>query len=345
MKKTLVAMSIVLFFSAGPGVDGQQKPAFATYREMRAHLGQLFEQKKYAEAASLLESVLDLFPENVPANTFNLAAARAYLGEADKAVAALEEGHRRGVFYGTWDFGAELWAPVKGSPRFDAFWKTNEARIAEASRRATVKIEVETPAGYDPARTYPLFIALHGGGESIAELKPLWTSDRLRGEFLTAFVQSTQVASLKGFHWQDETITLRDLEEAYRRILRQYPVDSGRVIIGGFSSGGFGTFVAAFRNIFPIRGFFALCPAVPEAVRDEDVKAAVGRGLRGTILTTELDQRTDAQRAFAERLKGLGFPVEFHIAPNIGHWFPEDFGARLDRAIGLILPDAPAPRR
>ena len=345
MKKTLVAMSIVLFISARLGVAGQQKPAFATYPEMRAHLGQLFEQKKYAEAASLLESVLDLFPENILANTFNLAAARAYLGEADKAVAALEEGHRRGVFYGTWDFGAELWAPVKGSPRFDAFWKENEARIAEASRRAIVKIEVETPAGYDPARTYPLFIALHGGGESIAELKPLWTSDRLRGEFLTAFVQSTQVASLKGFHWQDETITLRDLEEAYQRILRQYPVDSGRVIVGGFSSGGFGTFVAAFRDIFPIRGFFALCPAVPEAVRDEDIKAAVSRGLRGTVLTTELDQRTDAQRAFAERLKGLGLPVEFHIAPNIGHWFPEDFGARLDRAIGLILPAAPGPRR
>ncbi len=211
MKKTFVAMSLVLFMSAGPAVTAQEKPTFANYQDMRAHLGQLFEQKKYAEAAALLESVLDLFPENVLANTFNLAAARAYLGEADKAVAALEEGHRRGVFYGTWDFGAALWAPVKGSPRFDVFWKANEARIAEASSRATVKIEVVTPAGYDPARTYPLFIALHGGGESIAELKPIWTSDRLRVEFVTAYVQSTQVASMKGFHWQDEALTLRDL--------------------------------------------------------------------------------------------------------------------------------------
>ena len=345
MKNTFVAMSIVLFISAGPAVTAQEKPAFANYKDMRAHLGQLFEQKKYAEAASLLESVLDLFPENVLANTYNLAAARAYLGEADKAVAALEEGHRRGVFYGIWEFGAELWTPVKASPRFDAFRKANEARIAEASRRATVKIEVETPAGYDPARTYPLFIALHGGGESIAELKPIWTSDRLRGEFLTAFVQSTQVASMKGFHWQDEAITLRDLEEAYQRILRQYPVDGGRVIIGGFSSGGFGTFVAAFRNIFPVRGFFALCPAVPKPSATRTSRPRRAAASSGTILTTELDQRTDAQRAFAERLKGLGFPVEFHIAPNIGHWFPEDFGARLDRAIGLILPDAPAPRR
>jgi acetyl esterase/lipase len=344
MKKTAAAISIVLFLSAGAVVAGQERPAFATYREMRAHLGQLFEQKKYAEAASLLESVLDLFPENVLANTFNLAAARAYLGESDKAVAALEEGHRRGVFYGTWDFGAELWTPVKGTPRFDAFWKENQTRIAEAQSRATVKLEAVTPAGYDPARTYPLFIALHGGGESIAELKPNWTSPRLVGEFITVYVQSTQVASMKGFHWQDEALTLRDLEEAYRTILRQYPVDAGRVIIGGFSSGGFGAFVAAFRDLFPVRGFVALCPGVPQAVRDEDVRTAAARGLRGTILTTEMDERAEAQRAFAERLKCLGLPVEFHITPNVGHWFPEDFGVQLDKAIGLILPTAPGRR-
>jgi len=345
MKKTLVAMSIVLFFSVGPGVAGRQKPAFATYREMRAHLGQLFEQQKYAEAASLLESVLDLFPENVLANTFNLAAARAYLGEADKAVAALEEGHRRGVFYGTWDFGGDLWTPFKGSPRFDAFWKENEARIAEAQSRAVLLTDVLTPAGYDPARTYPLFIALHGGGETVAELKPLWTSPRLRSDFITVYVQSTQVASMKGFHWQDVALTRRDVEAAYKKVLSQYPVDAGRVVIGGFSSGGYGAMVAAFAGLFPVRGFIALCPPVPEVLRDEDILGAKGRGLRGTILTTEMDHRVEAQRAFAERLKGLGLPVEFHMTPDIGHWFPEDFGAQLDRAVGLILPAAPGPRR
>lgn len=345
MKKTLVAIAVVQFILAGPAVAAQEKPAFSNYKDMRAHLGQLFEQKKYAEAASLLESVLDLFPENVLANTFNLAVARAYLGEADKAVAALEEGHRRGVFYGIWDFGAELWATVKASPRFDAFWKENQSRIAEAQSRAVLLTDVLTPEGYDPARTYPLFIALHGGGETVAELKPLWTSPRLRSDFITVYVQSTQVASMKGFHWQDVDLTRRDVEAAYKKVLAQYPVDAGRVVIGGFSSGGYGAMVAAFADLFPVRGFVALCPPVPEALRDEDLLGAKARGLRGTILTTELDQRADAQRAFAERLKGLGLPVEFQMTPNIGHWFPEDFGAQLDRAIGLILPSAPAPRR
>ena len=340
MKRPFAFLGIVLCsLSLAASLPGQEKRDFASYKEMREYLGTLFQQKKFAEAASLLEGVLDQFPDNVVANTYNLAAARASLGDADKAIGALEEGHRRGIFYGIWDFAGQLWEPLKASPRFEAFWKENQARIEEAQQKTPMTIEAMTPAGYDPAKKYPLFIALHGGGESTADLKPLWTSPRLRGEFITAFVQSSQVASMRGFHWQDVAVTRKDLEAAYKRILEQYPVDTGRVIIGGFSSGGFGSLVAALQNFFPVRGFVALCPEVPQTISDEDILAAKARGLRGTLLTTEQDNRVDRQRALISRLEKLGLPAEIHVTPNIGHWFPDDFGTLLDRAIGMILPD------
>jgi acetyl esterase/lipase len=345
MKDRWIVVMIVLSLLTGAPARGQEKKEFADYKEMRAYLGELFQLKKYAEAAALLESVMDRFPANVLANTFNLAAARVYLGENDKAVEALEEGHRRGVFFGLWDFIAEFWNPLRETPRFQAFLKANQARVDEAQSKAVLLTDVVTPDGYDPAKTYPLFIALHGGGESVAELKPLWTSPRLRSEFITVYVQSTQVASMKGFHWQDAGLTRRDIEAAYKRVLGQYPVDAGRVIIGGFSSGGYGAMVVVFGDLFLVRGFVALCPAVPETLGDADILAAKARGLRGTLLTTELDNRVEAQRALAERMQKLGLAVEFHLSPNVGHWFPDDFAARLDRAIGLILAEAPAPGR
>jgi predicted esterase len=338
MKKIVVILSIVLCSLPWASLRGQEKREFGSYQEMREYLGELFQQKKYGEAASLLESVLDRFPDNVLANTYNLAAARVYLGEADKAIQALEEGHRRGAFYGVWDFAAELWDPIKRSPRFETFQKANQARIEEAQKKASMKIEAVTPAGYDPAKKYPLFIALHGGGESTADFRPSWTSPRLRAEFITVFVQSSQVAGMKGFHWQDVAVTRRDLEAAYKRILDQYPVDPGRVIIGGFSSGGFGSLVAAFGDFFPVLGFVALCPEVPGTITDEDILAAKARGLRGMLLTTELDNRVEPQRALMIRMEKLGLPVEFHLTPNIGHWYPTDFEGLLDRALGLILP-------
>jgi predicted esterase len=337
MLKRRTALTVLLCSFLLGSVLAQERKEFADYKEMRAYLGELFQQKKYAEAAALLESVLDRFPANVLANTFNLAYARTFLGDPDKVVEALEEGLRRGIFYGLWDFTAKAWDPFRDRPRFRAFLEANESRIKEAQAKAAMTMEVVTPEGYDPGKTYPLFIALHGGGDSVADFRPLWTSPRLRAEFITAYVQSSQVASMRGFHWQDVALTRRDVRAAYERVLNAYPVDAGRVVVGGFSSGGYASLIAAFGDLVPARGFIALCPVVPDVIGDEDIRAAQARGLRGTLLTTELDNRVEAQRAFVERLEKHGLKAVFRLTPNIGHWYPKDFEALLDEAIGFVL--------
>jgi predicted esterase len=337
MKKTFVILAIILIPLTLASPQAQEKREFGTYKEMREYLGELFRQEKYAEAASLLESVLDRFPDNVVANTYNLALARLSLGDTEKTVQALEEGHRRGIFYGIWSFAAKRWDPVKNSPRFEAFLKENQARVDEAQKKASMKIETAPPEGYDPVKKYPLFIALHGGGESISDFRPSWTSPRLREEFITVYVQSSQIASMTGFHWQDVAITRKELKTAYRQTLEQYPVDTDRVIIGGFSSGGFGSLVVALKKYLPVRGFVVLCPEVPTTISDDDILAAKTHGLRGTLLTTEADNRVEQQRALIERLEESGLSVDFHLTPAIGHWYPKDFEALLDNAIGFIL--------
>jgi hypothetical protein len=296
------------------------------------------QQKKYAEAATLLERVMDRFPDHVRANTYNLAIMRVLTGETDKAIQALDDGLRRGIFYGLWDFEGEVLAPLKKHERFEAFRKQNLARLEKVQRKTSMKVEVATPSGYDPSTTYPLFVALHGGGEGLAEFKPNWGSPRLRAEFITAYVQSSQVASMTGFHWQDEAMTRRDLEAAYKEVLGKHPVDTSRVFIGGFSSGGLASLTAAFHQFLPVRGFVALCPEVPTTITDSDVVAAGKRGLRGTLLTTEFDRRLEQQRALAGRWSTPGLAGEIIVTPDIGHWYPKDFEQQLDRAIDRILP-------
>lgn len=332
----LVMASLLLGAAQGMREQG-------TYREMRDRAGELYHQKKYAEAATLLESMVDRFPDHVRANTYNLAAMRVLLGEYDKALQALQEGLRRGAFYGLWDFERDVMAPLKTHGGFQAFWKQNLSRLEDAQSRAAMKVEVVTPIGYDPSRKYPLFLALHGGGENLEEFRPNWVSPRLRAEFITAYVQSSQVADMTGFHWQDEIRTRRDLEAAYRDVSAKYSVDRDRVLVGGFSSGGFASLVAAFHQFLPVRGFVALCPEVPTSIGDDDMVAAARRGLRGSLLTTELDGRAALQRAFAARWKAIGVDAEIVVTPNVGHWYPADFGQQLDRAIDRIL--APARER
>ena len=307
------------------------------YQAMREYVGELHQQKKYADAAALLERMVSRFPHNVLANTYNLAVMRVLSGDVDKATEALEDGLQRGVFYGKWDFDGEMLAPLKLHDRFQAFWKQNLARLDEAQRKAAMKLEVVTPDGYNPSRPWPLFVALHGGGENLADFKPNWVSPRLRSDFITAYVQSAQVASMTGFHWQDEGLTRRDLEAAFRDVLARYSVDRDRVVVGGFSSGGFASLVTAFHQFLPVRGFVALCPEVPTSIGDSEIAAAATRGMRGSLLTTAFDRRIETQRRLADRWKTLGLDGEFVVTPNTGHWYPQDFGQQLDRAVDRIL--------
>ncbi len=150
MKQLMLIMLVVVGMLSPLTAHRQDKREAGSYPEMRAYLGELFEQKKYAEAAAMLERVLDRFPDHVRANTFNLAAARALMGQPDKAIDALEEGLRRGAFYSRWDFDPAAMAPLKQHPRFAAFFQANLDRIAEADKKASMKLEVATPPGYDP---------------------------------------------------------------------------------------------------------------------------------------------------------------------------------------------------
>lgn len=306
---------------------------FADYQAMRQRVGDLFAQKKYAAAAVILKGGLDKFPDHQLANTINLALTALLQKDLEKAIYWLEEGHRRALFYNKWTFLGELWKPLADHARFKALLHENEMRIAAAQKQASMKLELVKPAGFNPKRRYPLFIALHGGGENVADFKPHWTSPRLQKEFVVAFVQSSQVADMKGFHWQDDAITRNELTWAYKEILQQVSVDPQRVYIGGFSSGGYGSMIALFSGIIPVKGFVILCPELPADPDDAQLTLLARRKIRGTLLTTELDRRIERQKAFVKRLNAGKVAVKLKITPNIGHWYPNDLPQLIDEAL------------
>jgi hypothetical protein len=87
----------------------------------------------------------------------------------------------------------------------------------------------------------------------------------------------------------------------------------------------------------PVAGFVVLCPARPEGFTAEKVRAAAQRGVRGTLLTTEMDQRLEDQKAMAALMELEGFPCDFVVTPDVGHWYPEDLDTRIDLAVAHVL--------
>lgn len=309
---------------------------FADYPAMRKRVGELFAQKKYAATSALLKAHLDKFPDHLMANVTNLALMSLLQKDMEKTIFWLEEGHRRGIFFSRWAFGGDMWRDLTENPRFKAFLEKNVALLDAAQAKAQMKLELVRPEGFDPGKAYPLFIALHGGGERIADFRPHWTSPRLQKEFVVAYVQSSQVADMKGFHWQDDETTLKELSAAYEQIKKEVKVDVRRIFIGGFSSGGYGSMVALFSGIIPIKGFVMLCPELPADPDPELLKALRKKKVSGTLLTTERDGRVKRQEAFVAYLNKGKIPVRFLVTPNIGHWYPENLPQLIDEALARM---------
>jgi predicted esterase len=336
-KKTLIFLLAGFFsFSQVPGLPATE--SFTDYQEMRRRIGELYQGERFVEAAGILAAHLDVFPDHIQANTYNLALMRTRSEHFEEAVEALLLGIEKGVWYGKYDFNADLWDPLRDRPDFKRFLDGNAQRMREATENTSAEMEVMLPDGFDQKRTYPLFIALHGGGENIEVFRPRWTSPLLERDFIVAYLQSSQRISMTGFNWtEDLEISKDEIREAFEKILSRYPVDRELILIGGFSSGGVASLESVLSGIVPVRGFVVLCPAKPDGFTAERVREAGRKGIRGTLITTEMDPRLEQQREMDAVMKAEGLSCEFIVTPNIGHWYPEDMPDKLDAAVARIV--------
>ena len=343
VKKLVVFLAILILllawlaFGSNQTAGQSEVKQFARYPEMRQYLGELYAAKKYGEAAALLEAHLDKFPENLRANAFNLAFMYLKLGENEKAVGSLTRPLDHGLWFGKYSFYDADWTPLRNLPSFKVFLERNETLLQEARKNARPALEVLRPDGFVAGRKYPLFIALHGGGENAADFKRVWTSARLRTEFITAYPQSVQLVAENGFSWtEDVGQGKREVKAYYDQVVRDYPVDTSQVVVGGFSSGGAIALEAVLADLFPVAGFIVLCPPKTEGVTVEAARAAARRGVRGVFITTEFDPRLKDQLATVELMKNEGLALELFIFPNTGHWIPTDLDKRVDVGLDYI---------
>jgi len=337
MRRFLAKPVAPVFFwilMANPGLLTAQA---RTYEEMRAEVGGLYGEERFAEAAGILGEALELYPDHMMANCVNLALMNLRLGMLDQSLEALSYGFDHGIWFGKYTFLDPTWAPMKEHPSWAAFETRNEEAKARDARLVEPRLEIVLPANYDATRRYPLFLALNGGGENVELFMPNWTSPILSREFIVAFPQSTQLIAMDGYNWtEDIDLSLREIRDAFDQVVGQYPVDINQVVVGGFSSGGVASLEVVLKDAISVRGFVVLCPAMPEGFSADEVRAASDRGVRGTLLTTEMDGRVDQQRRMADIMEEVGLAHEFRITPDIGHWYPDDLAERIDRAIAHI---------
>ena len=95
---SLLLICLSTSFAFNPD-EVQETGEFANYEEMRQHIGALYQQKNYQEAADLLERALHRFPDHILANSYNLSLMYTHLAEYTKGAQALISGLEHDIFY------------------------------------------------------------------------------------------------------------------------------------------------------------------------------------------------------------------------------------------------------
>jgi dipeptidyl aminopeptidase/acylaminoacyl peptidase len=113
------------------------------------------------------------------------------------------------------------------------------------------------PLDYDPSKSYPLVVEVHGGPGAMA--RPLWPTTFFDFTLLTHYGYFVLRPNPRGSFGQGETFTrgnvkdfgygdLRDILAGVDYVVKHHPVDNNRVGIGGWSYGGYMTMWAVTQT-------------------------------------------------------------------------------------------------
>lgn len=321
----------LLTFVAGMNVGPDEPRDFESFQ---AQVNALEEQERYREAIELTEGVWDRFPDRV----FELIKEMEYLnektGRRKQTLGLWADGHRRGLFFFL-DSRIRRYQPYLDLPGFQDLAK-RDAELREAALASSKTIfEVEEPVDFSRSETYPLLIILHGGGSTMAKARERWIRiPAIKQHFLVAFVQSYRYFDSKSFGWASgDPRADREIRTCFDEIVRRYPVDPERVIVGGTSAGATMALDLALRQVIPVSGVIAFCPGKPTGL---DAVNTGGLKIKVFMVGGEQDPllaRQDEVSAFMTR---AGIPHQSFVVPGMGHGFPEDYPARMVQALHFL---------
>jgi len=184
----------------------------------------------------------------------------------------------------------------------------------------TMRYGLYVPTDYDPSRSYPLMLCLHGAGFDGDTYLDRW-QPRLGGDYLLA------CPTMEEAEWwtrQGEDLVLAVLSE----VSRTYHVDPDRVFLTGMSNGAIGTYLIGlnhpdrFAALIPMAGAFptALFPLLDNA---KTTPLYIIHGSKDQVMPVQYS------RDVAAYLKRKDSPVIYRehdrVHPMVGgHYFPRE---------------------
>jgi phospholipase/carboxylesterase len=270
---------------------------------------------------------------------YNLACAYALGGRPEEALESLRRSADLGFDHlSTFEADGDLeslrelpgFPAVAEAIRHNAYLARREfERLAESAQVRTF-----LPGGKVPDAPAPLIVALHGLGGNADDFAVVYREAADDRDAILIVPEAVRPYP-PGYTWGDqeeaESLVLRAIEQARA----DYPIDPDRIVLTGFSQGGYLTYSLALRHpelfagAIPVGGSYHFPPAALPDGRNERPRFYIMYGGRDAALANN--------RRAARILREAGFAVKLRIYPEVGHSYPSGHDRELRRALGFVL--------
>lgn len=297
-----------------------------------------YRYRDWARAIDVGLELVEMEPEKVVLQ-FNLACIYALDGNARTSLYWLRKAAENGFCALThFDADPDI-ETVRGLRGYasvrEIVEKNRQKRVTELRRDAAgspvlivppEKLKIDEPA--------PLIIAFHGYGDRAGNYPELWRGPAEQiGAIIAAPQGERSVGS--GFAWGDVDKADAVLLETLEKVEELYAIDRDRVVVTGFSQGGFIAMELGIRHpdlfagVIPIAG-----PYVPEI--DAPTQVA-GDYPKYYFIVGSRDRTADEVRRAAADFQAAGYEVELKVVSGTGHTLPENSDRELSRALRFVL--------
>jgi len=190
------------------------------------------------------------------------------------------------------------------------------------------------PEDLDPQRTYPLLVFLHGSAST--ERNIVGGRSAIPDGFIALGPRGRGPSNAWSWDHAQE-----DVAESMAAVIENYPVDETRIVLSGFSMGGYGVYRTYYETPEKFRALVVLSGAPNIANRwsetgdfpdfNEERYLRPFEGVPIFVFHGRQDRNVsfDATASLVEKLRAVGADVEFHVEDDKGHSFPnaETFAA------------------
>ncbi|MCW8985479.1 MAG: dienelactone hydrolase family protein [Thermoanaerobaculales bacterium] len=304
---------------------------------VRKDFGNAYRKGDWDRAVDLGYELEKLVP-NSSREQYNLACVLALNGEVDASLDWLGRAAANGFCrVSLLDADSDLDA-VRDLPGYQIVRNTVSENTQRRRDLVFRNAAAATPLTVVPKdttdRPRPLIIALHGFGDSPANYPYAWgpVAEDF-GAILLVPNGPRIVGNGRGWGNVDEAEAVVEATIEYAR--KNFEVDWERVVLTGFSQGGFMAMALAarhpdlFAGVIPMAGGYIPEIDAPAPANDGDPRYYFMVGSR--------DRAAEQVRLAAFDFEAAGYEVDLRVLSGIGHTFPRRTTTELRRALRFVL--------